>query len=244
MKPRAPLFPSLGAEAPLADAQVRQTLAMGLVPLGIVVLLAAAGAPEWPSAGLWTGAGLALGGMALLWVLWHWSGHRHRIGFSTTHFLIRYLFLVLCPGLLWIMFGKTILDLAGILPPVLLVLLLLVYPVSRILRERVGPDPLVAPHVEMAHIVCQQIEMVLGAFALIGLVSGAILDANREYPTDPTPLLLLLWMLALIAVLVGVALAAAHWIRLFGRHRPPQALDDAPPPDPPRPHQRFGSEKF
>jgi hypothetical protein len=243
MRPR-PLFPSLCAEAALADVQVRQTLALGLVPLGIVFLLMAAGMPEWPRPSLWAGAGLALGGMALLWILWRRSGHRHRRGYSTTHFLIRYLFIGLCPVLLWIVFGEVILDMAGLLPPILLGLLLLVYPVSRILRERAGPDPLLAPHVEMAHIVCQQVEMVLGVFALVGLVSGAVLDANQDYPTDPTPLLLLLWLLALLAVLAGAVLGVAHWVRLFGKRGPPQPLDDLPPPTGPRNNVRFGSENF
>lgn len=245
MKPPRPWFPSLCAEAALADVQMRQTLALGLVPLGLVLLLMAAGAPEWPRPSLWAGAGLALGGMAWLWILWRRSGHRHQRGYSTTHFLVRYLFIVLCPGLLWIVFGEVILDLAGMFPPLLMGLLLLVYPVSRILRERVGPDPLSAPHVEMALLVCQQVEMVLGVFALVGLISGAVLDANQDYPTDPTPLLVLLWMLALMAVLAGAVLGVAHWHRLFGKRQPPQPLDDEPPPPPHSPTRlRFGSEKF
>ena len=244
MKTPRPWFPSLCAEAALADVQVRQTLAMGLVPLGIVLLLLAAGAPEWPSPGLWGGAGATLGGMALLWSLWRRSGRRHVRGFSTTHFLIRYLFIVLCPVLLGIVFGEVILDMAGIFPPILLALLLLVYPLSRILHERAGPDPMLAPHVEMAYLICQQVEMVLGVFALVGLVSGAVLDANKEYPTDPTPLLLVLWMLALMAVLAGAVMGVAHWRRLFGKRAPPQPLDDEPPPAAPKKSLRFGSEKF
>jgi hypothetical protein len=244
MKARLPLFPSLGAETSLADVQMRQTLALGLVPLGLALLLIAAGAPERPPPGVWAGVGAVFGGMALLWGLWRRSGHRHLHGYSTVHFLVRYLFIVLCPGLLWIVFDAVILDLAGIFPPILFGLLLLIYPVSRVLRERVGPDPTRAPHVEMAHIVCQQIEMVLGVFALVGLVSGAILDANRDYPTDPTPLLLLLWMLALLAVLAGAVVGTAHWTRLYGKPRPPQPLDDESPPAAPKNGIRFGSEKF
>ena len=245
MNPPRPLFPSLGAEAVLADVQVRQTLAMGLVPLGIVFLLMAAGAPDWPAPGLWGGAGAALGGMALLWCLWRRSGHRHLHGFSTTHFLVRYFFIILGPVLLWIVFRDGILELGGIYPPILLGLLLLVYPLDRILRERVGAvAPLLAPRAEMAHIVCQQIQMVLGVFALMGLLSGAILDANRDYPTDPTPLLLLLWMLALLALLAGAVMGFAHWVRLFDKPRPPQLLDDEPPRIAPNDGPRFGSDQF
>lgn len=245
MTPRPPLFPSLCAEAPLADVQVRQTLAMGFVPLGIVLLLVAAKWPEWPGPGLWAGAASAVGGMVLIEALWRRSGHRRMRCFSTIHFLVRYLFVVLCPLALWIVFGATILEMAGIFPPILVGLLLLVFPVSRILRERVGANPQLAPRTEMAHIVCQQIEMVLGIFALVGLLSGAVLDANQDYPTDPTPLLLVFWLLALIALLIGAVIGAAHWSQLYSTPRPPQPLDDPPPPAADsKIGVRFGSERF
>ena len=242
---RLPLFAPLGAEAPLAGVQVRQTLAFGLVPLGLALLLMAAGAPDWPAAGLWGGAAAALGGMALLWGLWRRSGGRPLRGYSLVHYLIRYLFVLLCPVLLWIVFSDVILDLAGVLPPILLGLLLLVYPASRILREIAGPDPLAAPHLEMACIVCQQIEMVLLVFSIAGLISGAIVDANRDYPTDPSPLLIAIWLLALLALLAGAVMGFSHGVRLFARSAPPQPLDDEPPPAAPRDKgARFGSDRF
>ncbi|GEM_PF-639970 len=244
MKKRIPAFPSLAAEASLAQVQVRQTLAMGLVPLGIVVFLVAATAPEWPSAGLWIGAALITAAMSLLVVLWRRSGHQHLRGYSTTHFLIRYLFIVLCPLLLWVVFGEVILELAGAGPPILLALLLLIYPVGRILREQVGPDPMQSPRLEMARITCQQLQMILFVFAFMGMLSGAIRDANQDYPTDPTVVLLLLWLLALTAILAGAVLWGAHWIHLFGKPSPPQPLDDEPPPGPPREPPRFGSDRF
>lgn len=242
---RLPLFVPLAAEAPLANVQVRQTLAFGLVPLGLSLLLMAAGAPDWPAAGLWGGAAAALGGMALLWGLWRRSGGRPLRGYSLVHYLIRYLFVLLCPVLLWIVFRDVILDLAGVLPPILLGLLLLVYPASRILREIAGPDPLAAPHLEMACIVCQQIEMVLLVFSIAGLISGAIVDANRDYPTDPSPLLIAIWLLALLALLAGAVMGFSHGVRLFARSAPPQPLDDEPPPAAPRDQgPRFGSDRF
>lgn len=244
MKDHLPLFPCLGAESHIADVQVRQTMAMGLLPLGIVLLLSAAASPDWPPPSLWVGAALTLGGMALLWGLWRRSGRRHLCGFSTAHFLIRYLFIVLCPVLLWSVFGGIILDQSGIWPPLLLGLLLLVYPAGRVLRERIGSDPAAAPHAEMAHIVCQQIEKVLGVFALMGLVFGAILDANQDLPTDPTAILLVLWMLGLLTLLASAVIGAGHWARIYGKSDAIQALDDAPPPATPKTPLRFGSEKF
>lgn len=245
MSSRPPLFPSLCAEAPLADVQVRQTLAMGFIPLGIVLLLVAAKWPEWPGPSLWCGAGLAVGGMVGIELAWRLSGHRRRRCYSTFHFLVRYLFVVLCPLMLWLVFGETILEMAGSFPPILIGLLLLIFPASRILRERVGANPRLAPRTEMAHIVCQQLEMVLGTFALVGLLSGAVLDAHKDYPTDPTPLLIIFWILALIALLIGAVIGAAHWTRLYSTSRPPQPLDDPPPPKADaKPGVHFGSERF
>lgn len=244
MKLRTPWFPSLGAEAPLAVVQLRQTLALGLVPLGIALLLMAAGAPERPSPGLWLGTGLVLGGMALLWGLWKASGRRHLRGYSTTHFLVRYLFIVLCPVLLWVVFGPTILEMAGVLPPVLLGLMVLMYPAGRILREKTGENPARTPRLAMAYIACRQIEISLGVLALAGTVSGAILDAQRAYPTDPAPVLILVWVLAVLAVLACGVLGVAQGSGLAGPPRPPQALDDEPPAPGPKEKLRFGSEKF
>ena len=42
---RPPLFPALGAESPLAAVQLRQTLALGLVPLGLALIRIVSDAP-------------------------------------------------------------------------------------------------------------------------------------------------------------------------------------------------------
>ena len=88
--------------------------------------------------------------------------------------------------------------------------------------------------------------MVLLVFSLVGLISGAVVDANEGYPTDPTALLLALWVLACMALLAGVVVSAAQWSQLFRRTGPPQPLDDLPPPTAAdaAPPQRYGSEKF
>ena len=242
---RPPLFPALGAESPLAAVQLRQTLALGLVPLGLGLLLLAAVAPDWPPAGLWLGTGAVPAGMATLWILWRRAARNRLYGYSTAHFLVRYLFVVLCPALLWFAFGATMLDLAGALPPILFGLLLVIHPVGRILHARVGPDPQGAPRLEMAYILCRQIEMVLLVFSLAGLLSGTIVEANRDYPTDPFPVLVAIWLLALLGLLAGAVMGFAHWAQLFRRRKPPQTLDDPapPPPDPDR-VVRFGSDRF
>ena len=244
MKDYQPLFPSLSAEASLADVQVRQTLAMGLVPMGIAGLMIAMTAPNWPPVGLWLGTAIGLGAMVMLWKLFRRSGGHYLRGFSTLHFAVRYLFLVLCPGLMWTVYGKTVLDISGLLPPILVGLLLLIYPVGRILREQLGPDPAQTPRLEMACILCQQVEMVLAVIAVIGILTGAILDANKDLPTDPTAILLFLWMLPVLTVLGAAVLVAAHWIRLFGKVDHPQSLDDPPAKTESKTLLHFGSEKF
>ena len=97
----------------------------------------------------------------------------------------------------------------------------------------------------MAYILCRQIEMVLLVFSLAGLLSGTIVEANRDYPTDPFPVLVAIWLLALLGLLAGAVMGFAHWAQLFRRRKPPQTLDDPapPPPDPDR-VVRFGSDRF
>lgn len=246
MKTRSPWFPSLSADARLADVELRLTLAIGLLPIGIVLLLMAAGSPEWPGLGLWVGLGLTLAGMGVLVARWRHSRGRYLRGYSTTHFLIRYLFIVLGPILLWLVFGEWVRKLSGPWPPVMLALLLLLYPVGRVLQERAGLNPQAAPYAMTAYFICRQMQMVLLVFSLAGLIAGAVVDANKDYPTDPTVLLLVLWILACMALLAGVVTSVAQWAHLFRRPSPPQPLDDPPPP-PARaqqPRQRYGSDKF
>ena len=50
--------------------------------------------------------------------------------------------------------------------------------------------------------------------------------------------------LALLALLAGAVMGFSHWIRLFSQSAPPQPLDDAPPPAPPKDAVRFGSDRF
>jgi hypothetical protein len=77
------------------------------------------------------------------------------------------------------------------------------------------------------------------------MLAGAVADAHRDFPTDPTPLLLFLWLLALFGALLAIVAAAAQWKRLFGGEQWSQPLDDPPPaPPPPEKRVRFGSERF
>ncbi len=239
----APRFPSLRADAALADVQVRQTLAMGLVPVGICLLLAAAVAPDWPSTGLWVGGGAAIGGMALIWGLWKKSEGRDMRGYSTVHFLVRYLFVGLCPALMWLVFGGVILDLAGLFPPLMLALLLLLYPAGRILHEMDAEGAGPSPRWQRARILCGLAQMISAVLALAGILSGAVVEAHRDYPTDPTPALLVIWILALLALVVGVALAVSRWPSGLGRAETHQPLDDEPAQGPRAP-SRFGSDRY
>ena len=244
MNKHATRFPWLASDAQLADVQVRQTLAMGLVPLGRAALLAAASFPETPGPGLWIGAGMAAGGMGMLWGMWRKSGGGPLKGYSTAHFLVRYGLILLCPALLWQAFGDLVLEKAGPVAPALAGVLLVLYPAGRILRERLGEGGPGGARAAMAWMVCRQLQTALGTVAAAAGLSGAIVDAHRDYPTDPTPLLMVIWMLALVATLASAAAAAAEWNRLYGKPRMPQPLDDPPPAGGAKNPVNFGSDRF
>jgi hypothetical protein len=244
----APLFSYLAIMAPMAQVQARQTLAMALLPMGISVLLVAAMLPALPPVGLWICMGMAIGLMVGFVVVGMWARKRDWRGFSIFHFLVRYIFIALCPLLLWTGFASTLHEMSGHWPFTLLMVWLVMYPVGRILHEKAGPHGAQSPRLEMAHILVRQVEMLLAVFALMGLVSGVILEANRDYPTDLTTPLLLLWILGVVVLLASALVSAANWVRLFtnGRCSPPQPLDDPPLRSSPRVAKRirFDTEKF
>lgn len=226
----APLFATLHPRNPLAGLQYRQTLILGLIPIGTGLLLGAALFPERPPMAMMaslSGGILLLALFAILWPLLL----RFRAplpGAGTLHFLVRCFLLILTPTLLWITFHRLLHETAGIWPFILLAVAVLLHPPGRICHEAALLDA--SPRWELARLFFIQTEILLGLFALLGFLSGAILEAHKDYPTDPTGLILTLWMLGLLLLLASMLGMAIQWARFRGPRpdSPPQPLDDPP----------------
>lgn len=235
-QPPPSLFPGLAPDAPPPGPvwAYRQTLVLGLLPVGTALLLAAALLPDTPSrAFLWT---LACGMLPLLLfaALWPRAMHRARRfrGAGLLHYLVRCSPAILTPALLWIAFHRVLHETAGAWPLILLAAALVLHPVTRILHETASP------RLELARLWVRQTEVLLVLLGILGLLSGAILDAHKDYPTDPTVLLLVLWMLGILLFVASLVLAAIQWQHLRGGLGgapvpQPRLLDDPPPPPSP-----------
>ena len=229
--PAAPvLFPALCPDAPLAALPYRQTLALALVPLGTALLLAAALLPETPSGAF---LGVLAGGLAplaLFAAVWPVLVRRNRTfpGAGLLHYLARCIPLLLTPALLWLAFHRVLHETAGAWPLVLLAAAFVLHPVSRILHETAST------RLELARLWVRQTEVLLVLLGVLGLLSGAILEAHKDYPTDPTVLLLILWMLGILLFVATLVLSSIQWQNLRARCvpvAPQQPLDDPPPDD-------------
>jgi hypothetical protein len=240
-----PLFPDLLPSAPLAVLPYRQTLALALVPLGTALLLAAALLPETPSAAFLMALSAGLLPTLLFAAIWPGLVHRGRTfpGAGLLHYLLRCVPILLTPALLWMAFHRVLHETAGAWPLVLLASAFVLHPVSRILHEAGSP------RLELARLWVRQTEVLLVLLGVLGLLSGAILEAHKDYPTDPTVLLLVLWMLGILLFVATLVLASIQWQTLRAGSVPGipgQPLDDPPPPgDPSKPCTLdFHSDEF
>lgn len=222
------LFAALAPDAALAGMAYRMTILLGLIPLGTALLLAAALLPETPSGAFLATLGGGLLPMLLFAVLWPGVLRRGRSfrGAGLLHYFVRCVPAILTPGLLWLAFHRVLHETAGAWPLVLLAVAIVLHPVARILHE------MASPRFELARLWVRQTEVLLVLLAVLGLISGSILEAHKEYPTDPTVLILLLWILGILLFVAGILLAAFQWQRLRGDMRGgtilPQSLDDPP----------------
>lgn len=71
-------------------------------------------------------------------------------------------------------------------------------------------------------------------FGLVFLVTGLFLELRRDYPGDPTVILLILWVAAFLAAVRLLDRAAAR-AALLRPSRPPRPLDDSLTPSSPSP---------
>lgn len=221
----AVLFGALAPNAPMAGMAYRLTLLLALVPLGTALLLAAALLPEAPSAGFVATLVGGLSPMLVFAAAWPAAMARGRTfrGAGLVHFFVRCVPAMLTPALLWLAFHRVLHETAGAWPFILLAAAIVLHPASRILHE------MASPRFELARLWVRQTEGLLVLLAVLGLLSGSIQDAHKDYPTDPTVLLLLLWIVGILLFVAGVLLAAFQWQRLRGNAEAaavPQPLDE------------------
>lgn len=246
--PSAPLFPALTPAAPLAWLPYRQTLALALVPLGTALLLAAALRPDRPTAAFVATLVGGLAPMLLFAALWPPLVRRGRTfpGAGLLHYLVRCIPAFLTPALLWMSFHRVLHETAGAWPLVIFAAAIVLHPAARILHEAASP------RLGLARLWVRQTEVLLALLGILGLLSGAILEAHKDYPTDPTVLLLVLWMIGILLCVASFVLASIQWQTLRARGAPEipaQPIDDPDPepdaaPDPSIPPLDFHTDEF
>ncbi len=235
------LFPALHPAHETAPLQQAQTAAIGALPLGLALFFLALDAPgreRWA----W-GAAAALAVLAVHQAAWFGLVRRLRGrpgrfgGLGLVHHLVRSFFFLLLPWMLWCACGGWLSEHGGAWPFAMLGILLALHPAERIARETAKNGSPVRMQVRETFVVA---EIWAGVATVAGLLSGAILEAHKDYPTDPTLLLLALWVVALLAAgaaLLVLLLRAAERGLLLAQSAN-QTLDDEPETPLPPPERR------
>lgn len=240
------LFPALHPAHETAALQQAQTAAIGALPLALALVflvLDAPGRERWA----W-GAAAALAVLAVHQAAWFGLVRRLRGrpgrfgGLGLAHYLVRSFFFLLLPWMMWSAWGGLLGERGDVWPFAMLGILVALHPAERIAREAAKNGSPLRMQVRETFVVA---EIWAGVAAVAGLLSGAILEAHKAYPTDPTLLLLALWVVALLAAgaaLLVLLLRAAERGFLLAQNAH-QTLDDEPE-NPPPPPERHPSDEY
>ena len=242
---RLQLFPALHPAHPTASLQRWQTAAIGLLPPGLALFFLAL---DLPDRGRWAwGAWAALAVVALHQAVWPrliraLRGRPGRFGWlGLVHHLVRSFFFLLLPWMAWCACGGLLDERGDVWPFAMFGILVALHPVERIAREAAKNG---SPRRMQLRETVVVAEIWAGLAGVAGLLSGAILEAHKDYPTDPTILLLALWVAALLAAgaaLLVLLLRGAERGLLFNEQTN-QPLDDEPETPPPPPERRPSDE--
>ena len=241
--PSAPLwFPNLAVpDAPASRRAWRVTLVSAAALLLAALAIALAMLPAIPPLPVCLTAAAALWGYLLLRLLRATAPDWRHLGLL--HFAVRFLW---AASALW-MFASLLaatVDVAEELDhywwtPLLAGFLLL--PVDLLLREALRHrKPAIPPALLRLQLwTAATIHLIL-LFGLVFLVTGLFLELRRDYPGDPTVILLILWVAAFLAAIRLLDRTATR-AALLRPATPPRPLDDPPPSasspsPPPRPH--------
>lgn len=239
--------------------ELRQTYAIGLLPLLIWLVLWMANWPRLPSPGATGLLGMTAGLLLCLWGAWNLEPGKwkHEQWCAHLHFATRYLL----AGFSLLMLWWAIQSLGLVIPvwvDIFAIVLILVWPLARFLHEFYDhPDKPLPPRQNMFQYALFLFRIAIGVWFVTGCINTIILELNRDYPTDPTAILVFFRALAGIITLACFILTAGHWHTLFGRRKTDEIRfeevenQDTPPDDSagrpdaaPARRVSFGSDKY
>lgn len=208
--------------SPKAHLQVRRIQQLGLLPLFITLALMYATHPM-TGPGLWTALGLCAGLEMILWgayslrtertQLSSWGAYlieMHDLWFPFFLFFAKYGFIAIGLSVLWIAltelgFPSTAWHHLAFTAYVILL------PIGRFIRELAGTDP--PPRLDITDNLCRMTTVILLAMVIAHVLSRAIISQSAPYGTDTDPLLLLVWILAILVIVSAMMVYLGRIIR-------------------------------
>lgn len=229
------VFPRLLPAAAAARLEIAQTIAYALLPLGAALFLRAGG--YYTPGGLWAlHAILLVAGVMPTVLVFAWRRtlrHPHALAsrFSCLQYFFRYYAILLLVSLLLIFLAGIGMGAQGMWAFIFMLLGTAVFPITRVLRGGAAPlhDPL-PPQRAVRLAACHVLMFSAYTLAVATFLSGAILRANEAYPTDPTLLVLVFWLIATLLIICSLTLFVNYIGVLYKKQRIHQPLDDPPPP--------------
>lgn len=236
------LYPKLGAGAGEGrGAELATTLCMGVGAAAAAGIVGVSGfhAPGMEGVFPWVAAAVLAACVALA------AGWRRgEKSFGTWHFFVRYAFGWTLAAVLVGLLGGTGLDGVGMGAFVSLLAAGAMYAPARVLaRAMLLAGDAAGKGVRLGHAACRE-GMWLGLLAGTGcFLTGAIVVASEPYGTDPTVLLLVIWLAVAVLACGALGMLANYAGFLYGHRTEWKAIDD-PGKEVPEGSGRYGAWRF
>lgn len=220
---------------------------IGLLPLGLsLLLLFAHGARSGP--GLWTALGLSIGLELLLWGAYHLrhtEDVRSTLGdrlvvrldewFPVFAFVIQSILIDLCLVILWV----TITELgfpSSVWHHFLFALFILLLPYFQWIHEVNRMET--TPRREWLEHLSRSLMIINIAIIVASMVQALVQAQSEPFDTDPTPIVLIIWIIAILVVLSAMVLFMGKTVNIR-RQLLIESTRSASPATPPKKHQPY-----